>query len=541
MPVIRFVLTVSFLALLSCSNNHPSPESDRHRLIINNDGTEILGNNWFGNRPLTLDDVHGYVDMVANSQVTTFMICSGSDFFYYRSKYGRLMGDDLNGQLNCDDDTALSKALHRFYNNAIRLEKEGTDIVEASLKRAKEKNLEAFITYRMNDLHFSDTSNHCTLQYTDYWIAHPEFWTSDTTLPGWNATNALDFAHPEVREHKLAVIREQLEKYGPDLDGYELDFMRFIVYFKKAEAEKNAPLMTSLVKSVKQVTDSIGKVYNKKILLTARVPATMGDCIKKGLDVQEWTKQGLLDFLTIGIHWTGDPAIDVASFKKELGSVLPVYVTIDDGGYRQRETWSHGMYRGMAAHALGQGADGIMLFNYFLTVYNEANQKLVPEEGTDVCRIIAPELLQELGSLKTLRKRNKVYCLSDGTTSYEVTINTPLPLSVNKEGNAALFIGDDVEADHPEEATLFIRTSNAEQPVVEMNGETLSPGDSTYAHVYDKLRGLQSDQKEWVFKVPVNSLIKGNNNIQFRSSAETTILRVELAVKYGPVETNGYF
>lgn len=534
------LLLFIFAATLGCKQ-YANPEKKVHRLIYNNDGTEILANNWFGNRPLTMDDLNRYIDMIAGSQVTTYMICSGSDFFYYRSKFGRVIGDDLNGKLHCGEDSLTNKIFHRFYNNAMRLEKEGTDIVEASLKRAREKNLEAFITFRMNDLHFADTSNHCPIQYSDYWIAHPEFWTNDSTLPGWNAPNALDFAHPEVREYKLGIIREQLEKYGALLDGYELDFMRFIVYFKKAEAEKNAPLITELIQSVKQLTDSIGKIHHKKILLTARVPATMTDCIKKGLDVKAWVSGGLVDYLTMGVHWSGDPAMNVADFKKELGMDIPVYSTIDDGAYKQRETWSHGAYRAMASNALVQGAAGTMLFNYFLTAYNEAGRELKPVEGTDVCRIIAPELLQELGSLETLRKRNKVYCLSDGTTSYEVTVNSPLPLKIHNDGNVAIFVGDDVKTDQAEEAILFIRSDNTEHLSVSMNGTQLEAGDSSFAVLYDKLNGLRENQKEWVFKVPVNSLVKGDNDIHFKSSAETSILRVELAVKYGPVETNGYF
>ena len=59
-----------------------------------NDGSDLLGNRWFKYRPLTLADLDSCVDMVANSQVTTYMMCSGSDFFYVRSKYGHVMGDD---------------------------------------------------------------------------------------------------------------------------------------------------------------------------------------------------------------------------------------------------------------------------------------------------------------------------------------------------------------------------------------------------------------------------------------------------------------
>ncbi|PVD49724.1 hypothetical protein DC498_22380 [Terrimonas sp.] len=539
--VIRFIIFFLLTAISGCKTT-VSYSSNASRLIYNNDGSEILGNNWFDQRPLTIADVNQYVDMIAHSQVTTFMICSGSDFFYYPSKYGRLIGDDKNATLSCINDTALYKALRRFYNNAAALEKQGTDIIEATVKRAKEKQLEAFITYRMNDLHFADTSTHCSLQYSDFWSEHPEFWTNDTTLAGWNSRNALDFAHKEVRDHKLNIIREQLEKYGALIDGYELDFMRFIVYFKKSEAEQNAPLITDLIQSVKKITDSVGKIHNKKILLTARVPSTISDCKKKGLDVQTWVKLGLIDFITLGVHWRGEPAMPVANFKKAAGQAIPVYATLDDGGYNPREVYSHGMYRGMASHALAQGAAGLNLFNYFFTAYNKAGGQLTTEQGTVVCRIIAPELLQELGSLKTLEKRNKIYTLSDGATSYDLTPNSPLPLKIHSDNKANIFVGDDVKKNKPKEIVLFVRTGDTDSCSVSVNGYILKDTSAAYPELYDRRKGLSNDQKVWAFAVPHDYIKQGNNELLFSSASNNLmVLRIELALNYGDIKNYGYF
>lgn len=529
------------LVFLGCQSEKQEKASS-HRLIYNNDGTETLGNNWFGQRPLTLDDLHQYVDMVANSQVTTYMMCSGSDFFYYRSKFGSIIGDDKNGAAVCDGNPALHQALNRFYQNALAMEEQGTDVVEATLKRVKEKNLEAFVTFRMNDLHFADTTGNCPQQYSDFWRKNPQFWTSDTALRGWNSWNALDFAHSEVRTHKLNVIREQLVKYGPLIDGYELDFMRFIVYFKKHDAHQNAPLMTDLVRQARSVADSVGKIHGKKILLTARVPATMQDCRNKGLDVKAWVDAGLIDFVTMGVHWRGEPAMGVAAFKKELGSDIPVYATMDDGTYDPREVYSHGMYRGMASHALGEGADGTTLFNYFLNVYNEAGQLLRPVDSTVVCRTIAPELLKELGSAETLRKRNKIYCLSDGATSYELTPNSPLPLTLTSTQEVTFFVGDPVKTDIPEEVILFVRTLTKTPFSVKINGHPAAVADAGYPTLYDRLRGLKNDQQVTAFTVPADKVTQGNNVIEFSASTpRCTVQRVELALKYGEPAKFGYF
>ena len=231
--------------------------------------------------------------------------------------------------------------------------------------------------------------------------------------------------------------------------------------------------------------------------------------------MQEWVKRGLLDFITLGVHWRGEPAMPVAEFKKQSGFEIPVYASLDDGTYNPREVYSHGMYRGMASHALAQGAAGIYLFNYFFTAYNEAGQKLKPEEGTLVCRTIAPELLQELGSLETLKKRNKVYMLSDGATSYDLTPNSQLPLPVQQNAETNIFVGDDVSAEQPQEVILFIRTNTKDPFSVSINDHPLQHTNADYPRLYDKLRGMNDHQKETAFIVPANAIMQGNNKVAF--------------------------
>lgn len=523
----------------------PSVENEiKHRLIHNNDGTDALGNLWFHQRPLSLNDVNAYVDMVSNSQVTTFMMCTGSDFFYYRSKYGRVIGDDNDGELNCGDDSITARNLKRYYENHLNLEKEGTDIISASLNRAKSNGMEAFITYRMNDLHFNDTSAGCPIMYSDFWYNHPEYWTNDDT-PGWNGSRALDFAHQEVRDHKLAIISEQLEKYDM-IDGIDLDFMRFIVYFKNGEGRKNAPLMTKLVKDIKAKVDEISEERGHKILLSVRVPITVKDCLDKGLDINEWIQLGLIDFVSLGVHWRGNPSIPVDKFKKDLGNNnIPIYATIDDGGYNPRETFSHGMIRGMASHILAQGGDGIYLFNQYYSEFNSKNNGQVAlEDGDQVTRTISPSLLQELGSLNTLKRRNKIYCLSDGNSEYGIRQVSPLPLKVTS-GNisvADIYIGDDPKEEVPEEVILFIRTNKPVEFEVQVNSIDVTKEMPDYALLYDRSRGLVSKDQQLAFVIPIESMNKGYNKISFKSDESSfDVKRIEIALKYGDVETNGYF
>ena len=75
------------LTVTSC-NKTAKDQPSRHRFIHNNDGSDALLNRWFGGHPAHKADIDRYVDMVAETskgrtQVTTFMMCSGSDFIYY--------------------------------------------------------------------------------------------------------------------------------------------------------------------------------------------------------------------------------------------------------------------------------------------------------------------------------------------------------------------------------------------------------------------------------------------------------------------------
>lgn len=542
----------TLISTLSCSSNKQQT-ADRHRLIHNNDGSDALLNRWFGGTPVHKADIDRYVDMVAETpkgktQVTTFMMCTGSDFIYYPgSKYGRYFGDDLNGTLPYAD--SATKQLWQLAGQGVRnLQAEGTDVIKASLERAKMHGMEAFISFRMNDLHFADTASGNRATFPDFWFEHPEYWTHDTTQ-GWHSGQAFDFSYPEVRQHKLNIIKEQLERYDM-IDGYELDFMRFIVLFKTGEGREKAPLITEMVREIKHTIDSLSAVRGHKILLAVRVPVTVEGALDKGLDVKQWADEGLIDFVTIGVHWRGDTGIPVAKFRKEFGhNEIPLYASIDDGGYLPREFYSDGMYRGMASHILGEGADGVYLFNYYFgDLYNRQQNNLpLLEEGGLVRRTRTPELLNEIGSLATLQGRNKIYCMSDGVTdAYRALGAAQLPVAVSsgRATDLTVQIADSLKSYTPDEMILFLRTNRPANINLEVNGTKITEQKPEYVHLYDRDRGMRPENRMYAYILPAGSLHQGENTI--RMVDETldnyfVVERVEMALKFGDVKTHGYF
>ena len=306
------------------------------------------------------------------------------------------------------------------------------------------------------------------------------------------------------------------------------------------KGKKNAPLITELVKAVKAEVDKQSVKYGKKILLSARVPTSIADCTAKGLDVKEWIRLGLIDFVSIGVHFIGDPAMPVAKFKAELGNTnIPVYASIENGGYMPREQYSHGMFRGMASHILAQGGDGIYLFNYFLgdpALMNECGQ---------VCKIFIPELLNEIGSLETLKRRNKIYCMDDGVVQYGLRSDTPLPMPVAKgeKASANIYIGDDPRNDKPEECILFFRTDKAPVCNVSVNGTEIKAQKPEYVDLYERGNNLQEGETVCAYILPASCLKQGYNEVVFESAQEGifNVKRLEIALKYGDAKTHGYF
>ena len=530
------------LWLISCLVAAVLPGGRTWRYLHNNDGTDILGNLWHGRRPLTADDVRDCVDQVAGTGVTTYLMCTGSDLVYYPSRFARIIGDDADGTLDRRGDEWTPV----YYRNAMRLAAEGTDGVRVALERARYHGMETFLTYRMNDLHFTDPANRGTIYASRFWDAHPEYWLRDGSQ-GWNSAGALDFSYPEVREHKYLMLAEQLDRYADVCDGLELDFMRFIVYFRTGEGAQKAPLLTDLVRRVRAKADSVSAACGHRILLAARVPVRFEECLEKGLDVKAWLEEGLVDFLTLGVHWCGDPAIDAGAFRAQLGKAgerIPIYATLDDGGFRPREIFSHGTFRGMADFALAHGADGIYLFNYYLAEYLQGGSRVEAIPGTEACRTRSRELLRELGSARTLRRRNKILAWRASPPEYLIHSLTPLPLDL--PGSVPLPLGASLcGRNRPQEAVLLLRTTCDPAGLkVQFAGQALSRLPDSECVRYHRNGPLDAGECISAFALPVSLLRRHSDALLELSSPDgkgSRLTRLELLLRYGDPDTHGYF
>ncbi len=375
----------------------------KRRFIYNCDGGNLYNNQAPLLRP---DDLYPYVDEVVDRNITSFFISPNLG-----------MNANLPGAINEMFGTNASPtlaekikpgvvtksgSLERLAANLQSLVDAGHDPLELVLARAKHKQREVFISFRMNEVH--NVSDPDSLLFSRFWKGHPEWHigTPGDKLPdvylqiigstitqrhrellaSWQP-GGLNYAIPEVREHRLSQLRECCERYS--VDGLDLDFQRAPIYFRPGEEQDHVKTMNAWIREVRQMTQEVSRTRAEPLLLSARVLARPEQNTAIGLDPFAWAAEGLVDFLTIGHFLRNDFLLPVAEFRELLPADLPLYACIEI-------TQEPHEYRTIAKQLWQAGADGLMLFNFFC--YRERGKE-PPFELLDV--LGDPETLLQKG------------------------------------------------------------------------------------------------------------------------------------------------
>ena len=260
-------------------------------------------------------------------------------------------------------DPNLSKDANREFATRVMIE------------QTRKVGMEMFGSLRMNDIHdaWGGVTYPLKRERPDLLIGddhafeqYPHLLDGEKPKPlgGYPETAVLrafwsgfDYAEPEVRRHRLEFIEEFCRKY--DLDGLELDYFRHPLFFKPGEEEEHLDTMTGFVRQVRRVLNEIGRERGRPYLLATRVPDTPEWCLRTGLDVERWLREGLLDLLIVGggyMPYAGryKQFIDLAHRYN-----VPAYPCMNH--FR-----AHKPMRALsvASNFWALGGDGVYIFNY---------------------------------------------------------------------------------------------------------------------------------------------------------------------------------
>jgi hypothetical protein len=196
----------------------------RHRLILANDGGTLGAPDM--EAPIGIEGlVHQTIDPLRDTLVDTLYWQLGtdpywgtpthrlSDWYSHNTRVGTRWGTDR--------DRFQTAGQWRIYQNARQLIDQDTDSAAVVIEHGHRAGLEVFLSLRFNDGHDSrlaggiDDPDLAPLKRR-----HPEWLLGE---PGFGRF-AYNFALPEVRQYRTALIREAIANY--DLDRLDLDFCR---------------------------------------------------------------------------------------------------------------------------------------------------------------------------------------------------------------------------------------------------------------------------------------------------------------------------
>ena len=424
----------------------------RRRVLYNSDGSNI-----FWRKTFSPADVYGSVDEVAGAGVTTFLFnpnpCQKG--VYPGGKAGMFSYDfpRTPGYIPTERDSMY----RHFSDNLQMLIRDSLDPVGMIVDRGRLRGMEAFLTVRMNELH--DVDNPGSPLLGDFWKSHPEYRVGG--YEGWGAY-ALNYGIPEVREYYYDLIHELCERYP--VDGIELDFMRFPYYFPRdsANSPSCAALMTQFVGRVRNMTRESGRRWGIPVMLSARVPSSLKACAYVGLDPREWSRRGLVDFLTVAPFLSTEPDMRIAEFRKSCGGV-PLYGCLEYTCGERMMTVEE--VRAASALFYAAGADGIYSFNYFCA--REGGQEP------------AFSVFHDLGDPAALAGMDKVYTLSAAKYPIpRVSLPAPLPLSLRPGVSQTVTLGTS-EPQVPASVRLRVECAEVAEEgslAILFNGTTAGPG-----------------------------------------------------------------
>lgn len=398
----------------------------------------------------------------------------------------------------------------------------GGDLLKTFTGRCRERGVAAFVSFRMNDGHGLEnaglTNASAAHTVSRFYLENYRRWRIGPDPKDWNQ-RVLDWAVPEVREHKFAFLEEICEGY--DIDGLELDFQRHPSYFKaEMPAAARREIMGEFIARVRALLDRTGKARGRR-WLCVRLPAYLESHAGLGLDVASMADAGV-DMFNLSSHYFTMQQSDLAAIRR-LAPDAAVYLELthttatgpslskgyDSFSFRrttapQYATTAHLAYR--------DGADGVSLFNFvYYREHGGPGRGPFNEPPFDV--------LPRLADRRWAAAQPQWYVVAR-----EWRDKDPIPKSVSRKlsaGGATRFAIDAAPGEgRASDGLLRLMVSDAKpgrQWRVTLNGAPLAPAPfvaKPLDHPYDGTVGAPDQYA--CFALPRSAVRAGKNEIEIR-------------------------
>ncbi len=394
--------------------------------------------------PLSMDQVLLPIAEVADTSVDTFAFSvDGGNGLFYPSKVGLRYAALDPDPMTCSYDWRARRILQD-------LEEQDLDILALLIDRAHVCGMDFFASVRMGA----------------YLGVDPEKLVRN---------GGQGLGHAELRDDRFAVLRELGTQY--DIQGVELDLAApggIAWYFPQNEGPKYAPVMTEYLG---KIADMMRNRPGEPGLVGVRVYPTEEMCLRHGLDVRAWFKNGVVDWVMpmlytyfvldadMPIEWLTEAAAEAGV---SVYARLQPWERDHSTGAVQRIHADPATLRGAACNFLDKGVDG--LYAHSLSWPLGATERGV---------------LGELGDRERLRKGDKRYVVrrrqdDAAALGYDASLPFEIPAAdPDKRYPVCLLIADDIdaEADRVRRVSLKLKVLSmvaADDLVLFLNGKSLA-------------------------------------------------------------------
>lgn len=425
----------------------------------------------------------------------------------------------------------------------------GKDFLGAMIEQCHKDKMAAFISLRMNDAHHLehtlDPQPWLVGVISRFYAEHYHMRLGESKK--W-CDNILDWGYPEVREHKLKLIKELCETY--DIEGFELDFMRAASsYFNldKTTSSERIAIINDFIHKVRQILDETTK-DKKHRFLCVRIPAYTACYDSFGIDLPSMVENGV-EMVNASAHYFTDQGTD---FQQIVRSVPKTAVYLEmchatcmgqaakNSKYRY-DNWTFRrttpeQYYTTAHLAYTHGAKGVSLFNF---VYYRQHGT---GDGRGPFNEPPFEAIDRLADKEWLKSQPQHYFLGwqqPEIAPIEARDFIQLPKIINRKYPVRLVFNMAPPAKGWNGiGKLKIQTEEAlkdkSKYKASLNGTPLKPCEDVsepYPNPYSPLLGTNETLCAWY--VPADVMRKGENTLSLRSEIDESakILFVDIAVK----------
>jgi len=247
---------------------------------------------------------------------------------------------------------------------------EGTDVLHLACEEARKAGAVILGGARMSDAHHGAQwqAQSDNPLYPQIVMDHPE-WCNTWQDGSLDAT--LNYAFPEVQAHYLQILREMATNY--DVDGLELDWMRFCRHFPAGHQREHLGDLTHFVHDVHIMLRNVARQKGRdRLILAHRVAPTVDECLNIGCDVGTWARKGYADYLAPMEFFLHDVSVRPDDFVKAVaGTGCLVYPGFGQPRYSYAATYPLYMrsldeFRALACNIYAWGGAGASVFNMYL-------------------------------------------------------------------------------------------------------------------------------------------------------------------------------